>query len=93
MIRDDIAALIARAVADAQQTGELPAYDVPPIEIGRPRDPAHGDYTSSVAMQSARAARMAPLAIAQAIANHIGEADYLAGVEVAPPGLHQPAAG
>jgi arginyl-tRNA synthetase len=87
VIRDDIAALVARAVADAQQAGDLPAFDVPPIEIARPKDLLHGDYTTSVAMQSARVARMAPLAIAQAIAKHLPETAYLAGAEVAPPGF------
>jgi arginyl-tRNA synthetase len=87
MIRDDIAALIAGAIAEAQQRRDLPSFDAPSIDIARPRDPAHGDYTSSVAMQSARAARMAPLTIAQAIANRIGKPDFLAAVEVAPPGF------
>jgi arginyl-tRNA synthetase len=87
VIRDDIAALIARAIANAQEYGELPAFDIPPLEVTRPRDPTHGDYTSSVAMQSARSARMAPLAIARAIANRIEKADFLASIEVAPPGF------
>jgi arginyl-tRNA synthetase len=87
VIRDDIAALIARAIADAQEHGELPAFDIPPLEVARPRDPTHGDYTSSVAMQSARGARMAPLAIARAIADRVEKTDFVASIEVAPPGF------
>ena len=38
-------------------------------------------------MQSAKPARMAPLAIAQVIAAHLPAADFIAAVEVAPPGF------
>jgi hypothetical protein len=50
------------------QTGHLLTFDLPAIEVSRPRDVTKGDYATSVAMQCAKAARMAPLAIAQAIA-------------------------
>ncbi len=87
MIRNQIAELIAKAIKHAQKADALPAFDVPVIEIGRPKDPAHGDYTSSVAMQSARLARMAPMLIGQAIVSHLRQADFLAAVEVVPPGF------
>ena len=87
LIRDQIAELIRNALRSAQKHGDLPAYDVPPIEITRPKDLAHGDYTTSVAMQSARLARMAPIKIAQAIVKRLSETEYLGGVEVVPPGF------
>jgi arginyl-tRNA synthetase len=87
LIRDRIAALVAEAIGAAQRAGELPAYEPPPIEVSRPREAGHGDYTTPVAMQSARLARMAPLAIAQAIAGRLPAAAFLAGAEVAAPGF------
>jgi arginyl-tRNA synthetase len=87
LLRDQLAQLVGQAVKKAQKHGELPAYDVPPIEIGRPKDAGHGDYTSTVAMQSARLARMAPVKIAEAIIKRLPETDFLDRAEVVPPGF------
>jgi len=87
VIRDQIAELVTKAIKKAQHKGDLPKYDSPPVEIARPKDPGHGDYTTAVAMQSARLARMAPLLIGQAIAKRLPAVDYLDAVEVVPPGF------
>jgi len=87
VIRDDIAKLVTKAIKKAQRKGDLPKYDSPPVEVSRPKDIAHGDYTTPVAMQSARFARMAPLLIAQAIAKRLPKADFLGTVEAVPPGF------
>jgi arginyl-tRNA synthetase len=70
------------------------AADAPTIEIERPADTRHGDLASNLAMKLARACRMPPLAIANAIALELQreiEAEAaitpLAGVDVAPPGF------
>jgi arginyl-tRNA synthetase len=86
-LQHQLAAAVATAVAQAQQAGELPQFDIPDVPIQRPRDPEHGDYATALALQLARPARMAPLKIAQAIANYLPPSDYLAAVEVAPPGF------
>lgn len=87
MIRNDIAGLVAQAIQNAQAAGALPAFDLPAFEIGRTKDLKHGDYTTSVAMQSAKPARMAPLAIAQAIAGYMPSSPALAAAEAVPPGF------
>jgi arginyl-tRNA synthetase len=87
MIRNDIADLVTQAIINAQAAGALPAFDPPAIEISRPKEATRGDFTSTAAMQSAKPARMAPLAIAQVIASHLPAADFIAAVEVAPPGF------
>ena len=78
---------VKTAVTNAQQASDLPSFDIPDIPIERPREAAHGDYASPIAMQLARLARMAPLKIAQAIAAHMPPAAYLEQVDVAPPGF------
>ena len=83
----ELEAVVKTAVIQAQAAGDLPQFDIPDIHVERPRDPAHGDYAAPAAMQMARLARMAPLKIAQAIANHINKPPYLAEVTVAPPGF------
>ena len=87
MIRNAIADLVTQAIKNAQAAGALPAFDPPAIEISRPKEAARGDFTSAAAMQSAKPARMAPLAIAQVMAAHLPAADFIAVVEVAPPGF------
>ncbi len=87
LLRDDIARLVNKAIKKAQKAGELPDFAAPPVEISRPKDVAHGDYTTSVAMQSARLARMAPVKIAEAIVKRLDKADYLGEAYVAAPGF------
>jgi len=79
-------------------SGALPAAatadDAPMVEIERPADPRHGDFASNLAMKLARTCRMAPLAIAGAVAAELEreiaddpKGTPLAAVEVAPPGF------
>jgi arginyl-tRNA synthetase len=87
MMRNQIADLVTQAIRNAQAAGALPAFDLPAIEVSRPRDAAKGDYATSAAMQCARPARMAPLAIGQAIASHLAPVDFIGAVELAAPGF------
>ena len=86
-LHHELEAVVATAVAQAQAAGDLPEFEIPNIRVERPRDPAHGDYAAPAAMQMARLARMAPLKIAQTIANHLVKPDYLGEVTVVPPGF------
>jgi arginyl-tRNA synthetase len=87
LIRDRIAVLVAEAARAAQQAGDLPPYELPVVEVSRPKEAEHGDYTTAVAMQSARQAHTSPLAIAKALEKWMPTADFLGGVQVAPPGF------
>lgn len=87
MIRDTIAELIREGICRAQQAGELPSFEIPTILVEHPRQADHGDYATNVALQLARAARMAPPRIAQIIVQHLPSADYIGQVAVAGPGF------
>lgn len=87
MIHQEIAHLVGQAIAAAQAAGALPSFDVPTIEISRPKDATKGDYATSIALQCARAAKMAPGAIARTIIEHIPPADFIGAVEAAGPGF------
>jgi arginyl-tRNA synthetase len=79
---------IRAALVAAQSTGDLPAFELPPIiPVQRSSKPELGDYASPVAMQLARLARQKPLDIANTIAAHLDPPEYVAAVEVAPPGF------
>jgi arginyl-tRNA synthetase len=78
---------VQSAIETAQAAGELPAFTIPEILIEKPREAAFGDYASPIALRLAKPARLAPLKIAQIIANHMGGLPYLSEVAVAPPGF------
>lgn len=81
------AQLITQAIQAAQAAGDLPAFDLPTIDIKPPKNPAQGDYASPVSMALAKPLGMKPLDIANIIAKHIAKPEFLASVEVAPPGF------
>lgn len=81
------AALVEKAIQDAQNAGDLPAFEIPAIEIRPPKRADQGDYGTAVALQLAKPVGRAPLAIAEAIAKHIPPAEFIQAVEVAPPGF------
>ena len=86
LIRDQLAALIKTAIHEAQQAGALPAFDLPRIEISRPKVAAHGDYSTSVAMVLAKQAALPPLQIAEYIAGHAPAHEAVGKIEVVKPG-------
>lgn len=86
-VRNQLADLVGAAVAAAQAAGDLPAFTVPALEMGRPKDSKHGDYSSTVAMQMAKAAKMPPLAIAQTVVKHLPPSEVYSSAEVLPPGF------
>ena len=57
------------------------------VSVEPPRDPAHGDVSTNAAMVLAKAAGMAPRALAGLLADEIGRHADVAGVEVAGPGF------
>lgn len=80
------AELVKTAIISAQKAGDLPEFELPKITITTPKQAEHGDY-SFVAMSLAKFAKRKPLDIANAVAKHLPEADYLGGVEILPPGF------
>ena len=84
------AALIAaiRACLEAAvAAGEL-AVDIPgEIRVERPRQREHGDWSTNVALQLAKAAGKPPREVATVIAARLGEVPGVKAVEVAGPGF------
>jgi arginyl-tRNA synthetase len=68
--------------------GRLPAgLDVGRVAVEPPRDPSHGDLATNAAMVLAKAAGVAPRAIAEPLAAALGAAEHVESVEVAGPGF------
>lgn len=84
---EKIEELIKQAIAAAQAAGDLAAFEVGDCGVERPADAGNGDWTSMVALRSARLARTAPTKIATALVAHMPADDQIAKVEVAGPGF------
>ena len=77
--------LVRAAISAAQEQGDLPAFEVGDVGLERPNDTSHGDWTSTVALRSAKLAHMKPRDIASAIAKHIEGSKEIDKVEIAGP--------
>ena len=84
---EKIEELVRAALKAAQEVGELAEFDVPDCGIERPADTSHGEWTSTVALRSAKLAHTAPRNVADAIVRHLPQGDIIDHVEVAGPGF------
>lgn len=85
MVTDELAALVAQALAKAKADGIAPDVDVE-ITFERPRRPEHGDWATSVALSLGRGGAN-PRAIAEALVERMPVSDLVAAIEVAGPGF------
>ena len=69
--KDQVSQLTAQAYAAAAAAGVLPPGVEVKGSVEIPKDPQNGDYASSFAMAGAKAMKMAPRAIAQAVVDHM----------------------
>lgn len=86
-MRELAAAFVRDAVAAAVAADEVCFAEVPEIHVERPRDPAHGDWATNVAMVLAKTAGMNPRQLAEIIAGRMSGHTDVAAVEVAGPGF------
>lgn len=93
MIKDSLRELIHAALQQAQDDGSLPPFDLPSVDLQRPKQSDHGDYSTNVAMVAAAAIRKSdpshanPRQIAQAIVDHLPASSILGSAELAGPGF------
>lgn len=70
------------------RSGVATEADVPNVILETPKDKAHGDYSTNIAMQLARVGKKAPRMIAEDIVRHFhGEAVFVEKVDIAGPGF------
>jgi arginyl-tRNA synthetase len=84
---DELSSAIRAAVARAVESGAFTAEIPDEIVVERPKNRAHGDYASNVALRLARPAGRPPREVAEAIAKALLEVDGIAAVDVAGPGF------
>ena len=79
--------LLRDALAAAIEADELPAFELDDYALERPADTSHGEWTTTLAMKSAKFAHCAPRKIAEAIVAHLPEDASVEKVEIAGPGF------
>ncbi len=87
LMKQMLVTLVEDALAAAVAAGEVALAELPDVELERPRDPAHGDWATNVAMVAAKAAGTSPRVLADVIAARIAGHPDVAAVEVAGPGF------
>ncbi|MBJ6979862.1 MULTISPECIES: arginine--tRNA ligase [unclassified Luteimonas] len=87
-MKSTLKALVEQGIAALREQGTLPPdLAAPDFVIERPKDRAHGDFSSNAAMLLAKPARSNPRAIAQALVDAIPAGGDIAAVEIAGPGF------
>lgn len=81
--------LFQQALSKAIAAGQLPPeIGALPVEFEKPRDTSHGDWSTTFALQAAKAAKCPPRRIADILASHFDTTvDCLDAVTVAGPGF------
>nr|WP_238346325.1 arginine--tRNA ligase [Luteimonas saliphila] len=80
--------MIEQAIAGLRAAGTLPDdLATPDFVVERPKDRAHGDFSSNVAMLLAKPARSNPRALAQALVDALPRGGDISSVEIAGPGF------
>ena len=87
-MKDRIVQNLNEAIAQLQKDGTWPAFEVPAVAVERPKDLAHGDWTTNVAMVLAKELKKAPLDIAKELAGELEsqKIDGVSQIDVASPG-------
>ncbi len=84
----DIRTLVVSALDALAADGVLPpGLDLAAVAVEPPRDAGHGDMASNAAMVLAKAAKMQPRAIAEALATRLADDARIVSTEVAGPGF------
>ena len=86
-MKDAIAGLFEQALDQLITQGIIDAADRRPVQIENTRDPVHGDLATNVAMVHAKAANLAPRALADLLLEHLPRSDSVQTTEIAGPGF------
>lgn len=84
-VEGNLKTALEEAIVSASLAGKT---EIPVIHLETPKEKAHGDFATNIAMQLARIAKKAPRQIAEEIMDHLDKAAAgVAEVEIAGPGF------
>ena len=84
---DLIVEMVTRSVEQARRDGLLQLETMPEVQLERPANPQHGDFATSLPLRLARATRINPLQLAEALVKLIPIGEQVERVVAAPPGF------
>jgi arginyl-tRNA synthetase len=89
MIKEELASVISQALETAKTSGDLPLEAIPVVTLEMPKQKAHGDWATSVALGLAKTLGMPPREVAAKIVSHlpVGDDALISGAEIAGPGF------
>lgn len=88
MIKDILRKLIRDAMLVSQDKLGISLKEIPGIELERPRDKNHGDWSTNIAMVSAGRLKMSPMELGRMIVESLNNRQhFLEKVELAKPGF------
>ena len=88
MLKPKLEQIVRTAALKAHADGRLPSDAFPEITIEEPKNDAHGDFSTNLAMTMAKIQRMAPRKIAEILQPYLEEAaDWILKIEIAGPGF------
>lgn len=88
VLKCQISETVKKSLSKAVASGELPQFEAGEIVIETPREKEHGEFSTNIAMQAAKAAKKAPRQIADIITKNMDfEGTYITKVETAGPGF------
>ncbi|NLL05256.1 MAG: arginine--tRNA ligase [Clostridiaceae bacterium] len=88
VLKYQISETVKKSLSKAITKGELPEFEAGDIVVETPREKEHGDFSTNIAMQAAKAAKRAPRQIADIIIKNMDFEDtYIKKVETAGPGF------
>ena len=87
LVLDLIVEVVSQAVEQARREGMLQVETTPEVQIERPANPQNGDFATSLPLRLARATRINPLELAEALVERMAPAEQVERVEAAAPGF------
>ena len=87
LVIETIRRLISQAVEAVRLDGVLQLDTLPEIQVERPGNSQHGDFSTNLPLRLARATRINPLELAQTVVDRIPGGGPVDRVEAAPPGF------
>ncbi len=87
-MKRELTEILQQALERAGAAGDLPVGETPTWKVELPRNPAHGDFSTNLALVLAKQARRPPRQVAETVLAHLEDPDGLiAGTDVAGPGF------
>ena len=87
LVIETIRRLITQAVEAVRLDGVLQLDTLPEIQVERPGNSQHGDFSTNLPLRLARATRINPLELAQTVVDRMPGGGPVDRVEAAPPGF------